>query len=115
MRPAYVGRVLTNLNKQTDVTVEMILCANGFKVSTEELQCGSDRPVRTLVFAKQVTLGEMLNRGVYEARGEYICKWDDDDFYGREFLAEAYKVLRGTSSKLVGKASWYAWMEQRRE
>lgn len=32
----------------------------------------------------RLTLGELRNRGLQEAKGEYICQWDDDDFSHEE-------------------------------
>jgi glycosyltransferase involved in cell wall biosynthesis len=35
-------------------------------------------------------LGAKLNAGIARARGALVCKWDDDDYYGPNFLAQMY-------------------------
>jgi glycosyltransferase involved in cell wall biosynthesis len=41
-------------------------------------------------------LGDKLNIGIAESRGEYILKMDDDDFYAANFLTQLWKAAAGS-------------------
>lgn len=41
-------------------------------------------------------LGEKLNIGIAESRGEYILKMDDDDFYAADFLTQLWRATVGS-------------------
>ena len=38
----------------------------------------------------KLTLGELRNLSVQYAQGEYVCQWDDDDYYSPLRLYEQY-------------------------
>jgi len=41
----------------------------------------------------KVSLGELRNTGIKAARGEFICQWDDDDWYHIDRLVDQYNAL----------------------
>lgn len=58
------------------------------------------------------TLGECLNFGVEKARYPIIAKFDDDDYYGPEYLSEGIKALNDTDAALVGKYTTYVYFTE---
>jgi glycosyltransferase involved in cell wall biosynthesis len=56
-----------------DDDVETIAFANSLKDSNIRISILSSDP--------KLTLGELRNHSVNAADGEYICQWDDDDWY----------------------------------
>jgi len=42
----------------------------------------------------RLSLGEKLNLGIEQASGEFIVKWDDDDWYNPGFIAKMLGALR---------------------
>jgi glycosyltransferase involved in cell wall biosynthesis len=42
----------------------------------------------------KLPLGELRNIGINAAAGEYICQWDDDDWYHTKRLYEQFRVIR---------------------
>ena len=46
--------------------------------------------------SNEISLGNARNEAVAQCNGEYICTWDDDDWYDRLRLAEQFNGLRAT-------------------
>jgi glycosyltransferase involved in cell wall biosynthesis len=63
----------------------------------------SDRPMRDLCegrprmryirLTRVTPLGKKLNLGIEAARGDVLCKLDDDDYYGPDYLARSLQHL----------------------
>lgn len=62
-------------------------------------RCGSD-----------LVLGEVLNAATAAATGDLIVKWDDDDLYSREHVADLVRTWDTTGAMLVGKACDYVYL-----
>ncbi len=46
-----------------------------------------------IIVAGEETMGKKLNQGIERAKGSLIQKWDDDDYYGPEFLARVVRAF----------------------
>lgn len=67
-------------------------------------------PIRWILgVSSQLTLGELRNLSVDLAEGEYVCQWDDDDFYdpSRITLQMATLMALGADACLLEK--WLVW------
>jgi hypothetical protein len=62
-------------------------------------------------FADEVDLGTMLDRLGRRADGAYVSKWDDDDHYGRDHLADLVAALAYSGAQIVGKAAEFVHLE----
>lgn len=63
----------------------------------------------------RATLGELRNRAVALARGEYVCQWDDDDLYDPARIASqmlAVQALRADACFLERWAIWWPAQER---
>ena len=54
-------------------------------------------------------LGEARNRAVMEARGAYICQWDDDDLYDPLRIAAQMTALRSAGARACLLDRWTLW------
>jgi glycosyltransferase involved in cell wall biosynthesis len=52
------------------------------------------------------------NRGVQEARGEWIAFFDDDQIAGREWLRELMRTARETGAQVVGGVRWLQFLDE---
>lgn len=43
---------------------------------------------------KEETLGDLRNRSIKEAKGEYFCNWDDDDWYHNRRLERQFDAIK---------------------
>lgn len=55
------------------------------------------------------TLGVLRNLAVAEARGEYVCQWDDDDLYAPDRIQTQLVALRSTQVAACVLRRWTLW------
>jgi glycosyltransferase involved in cell wall biosynthesis len=59
--------------------------------------------------ADRKTLGELRNISVAEARGEYVCQWDDDDLYDPERIQTQLGALLASGAAACLLRRWTIW------
>lgn len=115
IRPQNLESVFRTLAMQQVVELELVLLTHGFRLSTErlaELVEGSGlRNVVLLEAAREVSLGECLNRCVAAASGEVLTKMDDDDHYGPHYLSDQLYAMSFSGADIVGKQAHYMHLE----
>ena len=55
------------------------------------------------------TLGELRNISVANARGEYVCQWDDDDLYAPERIQTQLAALLSAQAAACVLRRWTLW------
>jgi GT2 family glycosyltransferase len=114
-RPDYLSFALNQIGRQRNVDLEVILALHGIPADAPEVKtaaAGFDRPLTVVEVPADVCFGEALNRGVSRASGRYIAKWDDDDWYGPEFLADLILASSYTGAELLGCFAQLVYLEQ---
>ncbi|WP_066258964.1 glycosyltransferase family 2 protein [Neobacillus drentensis] len=108
-RQDFVHNIIENFKRQTLIEKELIIIVNssGMEVDFAEH--------KILLFPEEVSLGTCLNQGVSEAKYDFVTKMDDDDYYGPEYLNEAYGTLVRTGADMVGKSSFYIYFKKSHE
>jgi glycosyltransferase involved in cell wall biosynthesis len=91
-RPRFVRQAIRCFLRQSFQPAELVVVDDG-QEPVEEL-CRGLLNVRYLRCPGPMSLGAKLNHGMEHARGEIVQKWDDDDYYGPEFLAQAAGALQ---------------------
>ncbi|MFF5211296.1 glycosyltransferase family 2 protein [Streptosporangium sp. NPDC000396] len=114
MRPHLLGSALAQIARQRRVEVEVLLALHGVPAGHEEVR-------RALAeFGGQVTVveagmatpfGEVLNQAAARASGEYVAKWDDDDWYGPEHLSDLLLARSYSGADIVGTAAEFFYLE----
>lgn len=84
-RQRFLRRALRHFLNQTYPNKELIVVDDG-DVSAESL-CRGLPAVRHIRLLHPTPTGTKLNLGIQAALGDILQKWDDDDYYGPEFLA----------------------------
>ncbi|MBA4742248.1 MAG: glycosyltransferase [Azoarcus sp.] len=57
----------------------------------------------------RANLGELRNRAVALARGEYVCQWDDDDLYDPARIASQMAALYALRAEACFLERWTIW------
>ncbi|MCL6573701.1 MAG: glycosyltransferase [Bacillus sp. (in: Bacteria)] len=117
-REGYVGNIIRNFQKQSLQEKELILILNSSKLNFQRIQQvlrENSITSQLLHFPAKISLGECLNRGGAGAKYDYIAKMDDDDYYGEDYLTEAYQALLQTKADVVGKSSFYIFFMGKKE
>ncbi len=117
-RPEMVGFALAQIARQRDVDLEVVLTLHGFPADLPE--------VRSAVAAFRETglplvlheadagqiFGSVLNDSVGRASGDLISKWDDDDWYGPDHLADLLLARTYSGAELVGTGQDFIYLQE---
>ncbi|MFC4114843.1 glycosyltransferase family 2 protein [Nonomuraea zeae] len=111
-RPGLAGAALAQMCRQRDVEVEVLLGLHG--VAYEQVREAAEScplPVRWIEAEASVPFGEVLNRVAGLASGDYVAKWDDDDWYGPRHLADLFMALSYAEADVVGTTAEFFYLE----
>lgn len=115
IRPQYMERLLSNYARQQWNRKELIIVLNHARMSIaryEEAARMYDN-VRVLQLPAKHPLGDCMNLAASLAQYPYIAKFDDDDYYGPGYLADAMRTFEQTGADVVGKQSFYFYFPHR--
>ncbi|WP_421629367.1 glycosyltransferase family protein [Corynebacterium pseudogenitalium] len=116
-RPDNVLHLLGQFARQSVEERELILVTHGYKLNQERLHelyldLGIEPSTVTLLEAPQTwSLGNCLNAGVSESNGDFIAKFDDDDYYLPHYLEDMRNAVMYSGADLVGKQAAYAYVQ----
>lgn len=117
MREHYIDRIITNIQRQNYENIEFIIITQNFTEEGVNALTLKLEKLKNLVRYKVVennsedTLGERQNQAASFAQGEYIAKFDDDDFYFSNYLSDAISAFSLGNYDLVGKAEFFIYLE----
>lgn len=110
-RPQQMDHVLAGVAGQQGVEVQLVYLAHGFDVDAAELRrrglAAGLADVVVLQESRGTVLGECLNALVARADGEFSTKWDDDDVYSPQYLADQVHAVGYSEADVVGKRAHY--------
>jgi glycosyltransferase involved in cell wall biosynthesis len=96
-KPKMLNRAITCFESQTYPNKELILIYEDDDEVTirwfEEQAISSRHRLIQVSATPKRTLGWLRNRAINEAVGEFVCQWDDDDWYHRARLAQQWLAL----------------------
>ncbi|MBX3231500.1 MAG: glycosyltransferase family 2 protein [Labilithrix sp.] len=103
----YVQRTLASIAAQTYGDYEVIVVDDGSTDGGAEIVAALEMPRVRLVVQGNEGPGAARNRGLAEARGEYIAFLDADDEWLPEFLARSVALLDAAASDVAAVSSGY--------
>jgi hypothetical protein len=62
-----------------------------------------------VIHDESLTVGEKLNQGIEQAKGDIIIRWDDDDWSCRYRITDQVNRLLSNHKSLTGYNSMYFW------
>ncbi|WP_271216636.1 glycosyltransferase family 2 protein [Streptosporangium carneum] len=114
MRPHLLGSALAQIAGQRRVEVEVLLGLHGVPADHGAVRRAvgeSGLPVTVIEADAATPFGEVLNLAASKADGEYVAKWDDDDWYGPEHLADLLLARSYAGADIVGVAAEFFYLE----
>ncbi len=111
-RPGFVGGALAQMARQRGVEVEVILGLHG--VAYDEVRQAAEAcplPLRWIEAGAETPFGEVLNQAAALAGGDYLAKWDDDDWYGPDHLADLLMAADYSGADVVGASGEFFYLE----
>ncbi|WP_026129126.1 glycosyl transferase family 2 [Nocardiopsis prasina] len=117
-RPDMVGFALAQIARQRGVEAETVLTLHGFPASLPEVRAAIDAhrstglPLVVHEAPADRVFGAVLNDSVARASGDLIAKWDDDDWYGPEHLADLVLARTYSGAELVGTGQDFVFLQE---
>lgn len=114
----FFDRLVENIACQTYPRIEVIFALREAwpaekmaELETRLSQVPNIERVKVLTFPETVSLGLKLNAAIAEAKGEFIAKFDDDDWYFPNYLRDMILTFDFSGADLAGKWSFPVWLE----
>lgn len=112
-KPEFMKNIFRNYRHQSWKQRELIIILNHNKMKPDVyLAYARKIGIQAAVFQlpEKLPLGICLNYGIQKARYPHIAKFDDDDYYGPGYLAEALRKKERTGADVIGKNRFYLYM-----
>ena len=117
-RPHFIDRIVKNVSCQVYPNIEVIIIAQKYSdeqlTELEQKLKNSGKPFKAIHIIRndsEDTLGARLNQGVALSKGEYVAKFDDDDFYFPNYLQDALIPFKFGDYGMVGKREIFVYLE----
>jgi hypothetical protein len=109
-RPWLFADAVANVARQVDLDIEAVFVTNhpGFADIDLDRHLEAVPRVTVIDLPVTVTLGACLNAGLAATGERFVAKFDDDDWYGTHYLADALRAHTYAGAGVVGKHSYYA-------
>lgn len=115
MRPQHINQLFQNYSRQDWENKELIIIVNKDKAGLLQYQnkAKSYPNVRVFRMPESSKLGACLNYAASLAKYDYIAKFDDDDYYGSNYIPEAMSMFQTSKADIVGKLDIYYFFPHR--
>jgi len=110
----YLDRIFDNYFRQNHVGKELIIILNNNSLDLniyQERAAGNEN-IKVFQLDEKKTLGECKNFAFANAKYEYIAFFDDDDYYGPNYLNRSIGVFHNIQCDIVGKKAFFIYFEK---
>lgn len=116
MRPKFIKRIADNIVKQTYNDLEALIVTQGYTCAQREelatlLRARPGLSVKIMADDGETPLGARMNRLIRLACGQYVAKFDDDDFYFPKYIADSILPFRYTKADITGKYESFTYLD----
>ncbi|MDT0327506.1 glycosyltransferase [Nocardiopsis lambiniae] len=117
-RPEMVGFALAQIARQRGVDIEVVLTLHGFPATLPEVAAaiaGFEATGLPLVVREADAdriFGSVLNDAVARTSGDLVSKWDDDDWYGPDHLADLVLARTYSGAELLGVGQDFVYLQE---
>lgn len=116
-RPVNVLRTIENISRQNHPNCEVIYAVTpNFSAEDREKLLSvtalnkNIKEAQVLIYDTEVTLGRCLNQAIKISSGEFIAKFDDDNFYFDNYISDMLIPFMFDDYAVVGKESYYCYL-----
>ncbi|AOY77823.1 glycosyltransferase [Clostridium formicaceticum] len=118
IRDYFIDNVFENYNRQRYNKKELIVVLNkdDMNIDLWYERAENYNNVSIYQIEEGATLGDCLNFATEKSKYDYIAKFDDDDFYGPNYLKDAMKRFdREKDIAIVGKNAYFVYLEDEKK
>jgi hypothetical protein len=109
----YMKNIFENYRNQNYKNKELIIILNNDKLNLRQWRDFSNGYKNIHIFRlnETVSLGECLNFAIDQSAGEFIARFDDDDYYGMNYLTDMLTYFIFTKASVIGKTCNFIYFE----
>ena len=110
-RPQNLETLIANYERQAHPEKEFVLVLNSdeFSLPSVRERLATVANARVIQLPESCTLGHCLNAALDEMNLEYWSKFDDDNYYGANFLSDLLLPFEYTEASAIGKYTYYSY------
>ncbi|SCY32238.1 glycosyltransferase [Alkaliphilus peptidifermentans] len=115
IRDECMDNVFQNYNSQVGKNKQLIIVLNKDKMNYDKWVERSKKydDISVYRIEEGATLGDCLNFGIEKSKYDIIAKFDDDDFYGPNYLRDSIEILnKGKDIDIVGKNAYFVYLQE---
>lgn len=113
--PQNLNFAIANYERQLYEEKELLLLLSSASFDMEAIAAHVKRlkNVRIIRLDGHPSLGEVLNKGVEEASGDYVAKMDDGDHYGKRYLSDMMLAAQFSDADILGKGTYFVHLKSK--
>lgn len=113
-RSQYMNALFDNYAKQSYDNKELIIVLNNNSMNMVKYKekVKKYKNIKVMRLDETATLGQCRNFAIEHSCFEYIAIFDDDDYYGPNYLKHSINTFAQVDADIVGKASFYTYFEE---
>lgn len=106
-----IDNIFNNYDIQNYKNKELIIVLNNneLDISVYKKKANRYKNIQIYQLDEKKTLGECLNYAIEKSNSDYIAKFDDDDYYGSNYLLDSMNVFKYVDADVVGKLASYIY------
>lgn len=108
-----IDQLMNNYYRQKYNNKELIIVINDDEMNPKmfEEYVKKDKSIQVYQLPAKLHLAECLNLAITKANYEYIARFDDDDYYGEEYLQEINLNFQTKACDIINKGSFYTYFK----
>lgn len=114
-RPGFLAAILEQIDRQHHADLEVVLVLHGIPADAPgvpEALKGFGRDLTVVEAPADAVFGDVLNLGAAAASGEYLTKFDDDDWYSPHHVSDLLRAARYANADVVGTQAALVHLEE---
>lgn len=110
----YMNNIFNNYNRQSYNKKELIIILNKNSLKYKEWykKAKKYKNIRVFKLDEKFTFPQCKNIAIKKAKYDYITHFDDDDYYGEDFLKSSVIAFNYTNADIIGKRAAYVYFEE---
>ncbi|WP_026564361.1 glycosyltransferase [Bacillus sp. UNC41MFS5] len=116
IREENINNVFKNYKQQSWKNKELIIILNKDSMNMDRwiTKARKYRNVQIYQLHENATLGDCLNFGIMKSNYDIIAKFDDDDYYGPDYIKSSMAAFKNKDISIIGKNSLYIYFKNKK-
>ncbi|NHC42357.1 glycosyltransferase [Bacillus sp. MM2020_1] len=116
IREENINNVFKNYKRQSWKDKELIIILNKDSMDIDRWikKAKKYRNVQIYQLHERAALGDCLNFGIMKSNYDIIAKFDDDDYYGPDYIKSSMDAFNNKDISIIGKSSVYIYFKNKK-